>query len=207
MAAGRQVLFLVPEISLTPQLVRRLLGRIEARFALFHSGRNEGERERAWLAAARGEADILVGTRSALFTPLPRLGLVVVDEEHDPSFKQQEGFRYSARDLALVKARLAACPVVLGSATPSLESVANVTRGRYRRLHLPERAGGAANPAMALVDMRAQRLEGGLAPPSAARDARRAGSGQPGSAVSEPPRLCARAHLPRLRLGGPVSPL
>jgi len=164
-AAGRQVLFLVPEISLTPQLIRRLTGRIEARFALLHSGRNEGERERAWLAAARGEADVLVGTRSALFTPLPRLGLVVVDEEHDPSFKQQEGFRYSARDLALVKARLAVCPVVLGSATPSLESVANVNRDRYRRLHLHERAGGAAHPVMALVDIRAQRLEGGLAPP------------------------------------------
>jgi len=164
-AAGRQVLFLLPEISLTPQMVRRLTGRIEARFALLHSGRNEGERERAWLAAARGQADILVGTRSALFTPLPRLGLVVVDEEHDPSFKQQEGFRYSARDLALVKARLAACPVVLGSATPSLESVANVARGRYRRLHLPERAGGAVPPVLSLVDIRAERLEGGLAPP------------------------------------------
>jgi len=165
LAAGRQVLVLVPEISLTPQLVRRLMARIDGRFALFHSGRSEGERERAWLAAARGEADILIGTRSALFAPLPRLGLVVVDEEHDPSFKQQEGFRYSARDLALVKARLSDCPVVLGSATPSLESVANADLGRYRRLQLTERAGGAAHPVMALVDVRAQRLEGGLAPP------------------------------------------
>ncbi len=162
--SGRQVLFLVPEISLTPQLVRRLTSRLEARFALLHSGLAEGARGRSWMAAAGGEADILVGTRSALFTPLPRLGLVVVDEEHDPSFKQQEGFRYSARDLAMVKARLASCPVVLGSATPSLETIANVERGRYRKLRLGSRAGGAVPPEMLAVDIRAQRLEGGLAP-------------------------------------------
>ena len=163
-AAGRQVLFLVPEISLTPQLVRRLTGRIAARFALFHSARSEGERARAWLAMARGEADILVGTRSALFAPMPRLGLVVVDEEHDGSFKQQEGFRLRARDLAVLKARLADCPIVLGSATPSLESIANVQRGRYDLLRLTSRAGGAAAPRLAVVDIRAARLESGLAP-------------------------------------------
>lgn len=161
---GRQVLILVPEISLTPQLVRRLTSRLNARFAMLHSGLSEGSRARSWFAAAVGEADILVGTRSALFTPMPRLGLVVVDEEHDTSFKQQEGFRYSARDLAVVKARLGSCPVVLGSATPSLESVANVERGRYRELRLVKRAGGAAPPDLATVDIRSQRLEGGLAP-------------------------------------------
>ena len=138
---------------------------LAARFALFHSGLTDGDRSRAWLAAATGQADILIGTRSALFAPLPRLGLVVVDEEHDPSFKQQEGFRYSARDLGVVKAHLAHCPVVLGSATPSLESLANVERGRYFPLRLTERAGGAAAPALAVVDIRAQRLEGGIAAP------------------------------------------
>ncbi len=162
---GRQVLVLVPEIGLTPQLMRRFLRRLGGQVALLHSGLNEGQRERAWMAARNGEARVVLGTRSAVFTPLPELGLIIVDEEHDLSFKQQEGFRYSARDLAVMRARLSECPVLLGSATPSLESLHNVDAGRYHRLHLARRAGAAGMPRLQLVDLRAAPLRGGLAPP------------------------------------------
>ena len=164
LAAGRQVLILAPEIALTPQLMRRFQRRIGPAVALLHSGLAERERERAWLAAGRGQAAVAVGTRSAVFTPLPRLGLVLVDEEHDLSFKQQDGFRYSARDLAIVRARRRGCPVVLGSATPSLESLRNVEAGRYHRLELPERAGNARPPRLELLDIRSAPLDGGLSP-------------------------------------------
>ena len=138
-AAGRQALVLVPEIGLTPQALRRFRERLPGSIAVLHSGLAEGERTRAWLAAARGEAAVVLGTRSAIFTPLPRAGLIVVDEEHDGSYKQQDGLRYSARDLAVVRAKALGIPVVLGSATPSLETLANVEAGRYRRLHLAAR--------------------------------------------------------------------
>jgi primosomal protein N' (replication factor Y) len=161
---GRQVLVLVPEIGLTPQLLERFRRRIAAPLALLHSGLSDGEREQAWLAAARGEALVVLGTRSAIFTPLPKLGLVVVDEEHDLSFKQQEGFRYSARDLALVLGQRHACPVVLGSATPSLESLNHALSGRYRHLLLPQRAGNAIPPRLDLLDIRTVPLDGGLSP-------------------------------------------
>jgi len=165
-ARGRQALVLVPEIGLTPQAVARFQRRSGARLAVLHSGLAEGERERAWLAARAGTADVVIGTRSAVFTPLPRLGLVVVDEEHDASFKQQEGFRYSARDLAIVRAQRAGCPVLLGSATPSLETLRNTQLGRYRALTLPQRAGIAAPPLLELVSIRGVPLAGGLAPVS-----------------------------------------
>ena len=165
-ASGRQALVLVPEIGLTPQVLARFQRRAGARIAVLHSGLAEGERERAWRAASSGRADVLVGTRSAVFTPLPRLGLVVVDEEHDASFKQQEGFRYSARDLAVVRAQRAGCPVVLGSATPALETLRNAQLGRYQRLVLPQRAGMAASPQLDLVDIRGVPLQAGLAPVS-----------------------------------------
>ncbi|HIP53202.1 MAG TPA: primosomal protein N', partial [Chromatiales bacterium] len=161
---GRQALILVPEIALTPQLMRRFHERLGQQVVLLHSGLNEGEREQAWTAARKGEARVVVGTRSAVFTPLPDLGLIVVDEEHDLSFKQQEGFRYSARDVAVMRARSKGCPVVLGSATPSLESLHNVATGRYERLHLPHRAGAAEMPRMQLVDIRSAPLKAGLAP-------------------------------------------
>ncbi len=163
-ARGRQVLILVPEIGLTPQLMRRFQRRIAAPVALLHSGLSDLERESGWLAASRGEAAVLIGTRSAIFTPIPRLGLVVVDEEHDLSFKQQEGFRYSARDLALVLAQRRNCPVLLGSATPSLESINNALTDRYRHLLLPERAGSAIPPRLDLLDIRSANLDGGLSP-------------------------------------------
>ncbi len=162
LAAGRQTLVLVPEIGLTPQLERRMGTRLGVPMAVLHSGLGERERELAWRAAASGAAALVLGTRSAVFTPLPRLGLVVVDEEHDGSFKQQDGLRYSARDLAVRRAQMTGCPVVLGSATPALETLHNAAAGRYTWLHLTERAGGASPPRIDLLDIRGQPLEGGL---------------------------------------------
>jgi primosomal protein N' (replication factor Y) (superfamily II helicase) len=163
-AAGRQALVLVPEIGLTPQTLRRFRDRFGNGVHALHSGLAEGERSRAWLAAARGEAQVILGTRSAIFAPLPRLGLIAVDEEHDTSYKQQDGFRYCARDLAVVRARALNIPVLLGSATPSLESLANAAAGRYERLELPLRAGNARPPQMRIVDARRTRLSHGLGP-------------------------------------------
>ena len=161
LAQGRQALVLVPEIGLTPQLVRRFR-RLGAPVALLHSGLSEGERLNAWLAARSGEARLVLGTRSAVFVPLAEPGVFVIDEEHDASYKQQDGFRYSARDLLVWRARRLGVPVVLGSATPSLESLHNARRGRYHRLHLPRRAGGARPPRMRLLDVRGQPMDEGL---------------------------------------------
>ncbi|MFC4819817.1 primosomal protein N' [Dokdonella ginsengisoli] len=161
---GRQALVLVPEIALTPQALKRFRERLGVEVAVLHSGLGETERARAWLAAARGEAQVILGTRSALFVPLPRAGMIVVDEEHDASYKQQEGFRYHARDLAVLRAKALGVPVVLGSATPSLESLANVEAGRYQRLRLRHRAGLAQPPSLRVVDLRRQRLQHGFAP-------------------------------------------
>ncbi len=163
-AANRQVLILVPEIALTPQLMQRFQCRISSPIALLHSGLSDREREKAWLAASQGEASVILGTRSAIFTPAPQLGLIIIDEEHDLSFKQQDGFRYSARDLAIVRAQRRGCPVLLGSATPSLESLHNATTGRYKRLELPERAGGAKPPKIDLLNIQSAPLKGGLSP-------------------------------------------
>ena len=165
LAAGRQSLVLVPEIGLTPQLVRRFRERLGVPIAVMHSGLADGERLRAWTAAATGEAGVVIGTRSAVFTPLPKPGLFIVDEEHDTSFKQQDGFRYSARDLLVWRARQLNLPIVLGSATPALESVENVRMGRYDRLHLPERPGAAQPPAVRLLDLRRYPATDGLSAP------------------------------------------
>jgi len=161
-ARGRQALVLIPEIGLTPQLLARFNARLSGRVVALHSGLSDGERLSSWTQARDGTADVLVGTRSAVFVPLARPGLFIVDEEHDLSFKQQDGFRYSARDLAVVRARDAGVPVVLGSATPSLEAIENVRRGRYRRLDLPHRAGGAAPPRIDVIDLRARPFDSGL---------------------------------------------
>jgi primosomal protein N' (replication factor Y) (superfamily II helicase) len=166
LASGRRALVLVPEIGLTPQLVRRFAARLGVPLAVLHSGLGDPERLVAWRAAATGAARIVVGTRSAVFAPLPELGLIIVDEEHDASLKQHEGgFHYSARDLALVRGQRAQVPVVLGSATPSLETLQNVASGRYRRLSLPRRAGQALAPRLAIVDLRAHAVTAGLATP------------------------------------------
>ena len=164
LARGWQVLVLVPEIGLTPQLLRRFRERLAAPVHALHSDLADGERTRAWLAAARGEACVILGTRSAIFVPLTHAGLIVVDEEHDASYKQQDGLRYHARDLALVRAKALGVPVVLGSATPSLETLANVASGRYRRLHLSARPGAAREPKFAVVDLRGKPVRDGLSP-------------------------------------------
>lgn len=154
LSLGHQVLILVPEISLTPQLMRRFQKRVTGCLVSLHSGMNDTERLQNWLLAARGHADVVIGTRSAVLVPLPRLGLIVVDEEHDTSLKQQDGFRYHARDLALLRARDKQCPIVLGSATASFESLHNVTRERFSELVLSRRAGDAVPPELALLDIR-----------------------------------------------------
>ncbi len=162
---GEQTLLLVPEINLTPQLEARLAERFGGdRLATLHSGLAEGERFERWMRAVNGEALVVAGTRLAVFTPLSRLGLVIVDEEHDSSYKQQEGLRYSARDLAVFLANQRKVPVVLGSATPSLESWRQATLGRYRLLQLPGRA-ASRPPAIRAVETRGVKLAEGLAPP------------------------------------------
>ena len=162
--AGRQVLVLVPEIALTPQT----LARFEARFgaaAVMHSNLTDTARLQVWLKVRSGEARILIGTRSAVLTPFADLGLIVVDEEHDSSFKQTDGLRYSARDLAVKRARDLDIPLILGSATPSFESLNNALSGRYQHLELTERAGGATLPTYELIDIRGHSLDGGLSEP------------------------------------------
>ena len=163
---GGQALVLVPEIALTPQLVARFEHRFGTGIAVLHSGLAGSERRDAWRRAHAGEARIVIGTRSAVFASLPRLAVIVVDEEHDASYKQQEGFRYSGRDLAVLRARRASVPIVLGSATPSLETLENVAQGRYSRLSLPQRAGIARPPLMRLVDLKKHASEQGLSQPA-----------------------------------------
>ncbi len=160
--SGGQVLVLLPEIGLTPQLVSRFRNALACQVEVLHSGLNDTERMLAWHAAADGSAQVLIGTRSAVFTPMPRLEFIVVDEEHDGSLKQQDGFRYQARDLAMMRARKAAVPVVLGSATPSLESLHNASKGLIDTLYLRSRAAGAVLPKMALIDSRGGDVEQGL---------------------------------------------
>ncbi|MCW8945613.1 MAG: primosomal protein N' [Sedimenticola sp.] len=162
--SGKQALILVPEIGLTQQLIRRFEKRLGEGVAVLHSGLGERERERAWHMARLGHATVVLGTRSALLTPLPRLGLIVVDEEHDLSYKQQDGFRYSARDIAVIRSQRRGCPVILGSATPSLETLHNAQSGRYKHLQLTNRAGGAKPAPMNLLDIRSVRLQAGLSP-------------------------------------------
>lgn len=160
--SGRQVLVLVPEITLTPQLEARFRQRFAVNIAVSHSKLTDHQRQTAWLQVQQGRCAILLGTRSTLFTPFQQLGLIILDEEHDSSFKQQEGFRFSARDVAVVRGKLLDIPVLLGSATPSLESLYNVDRKRYRHLHLPQRAGTAMAPTLHLLDIRNKRMREGL---------------------------------------------
>ncbi|NLR76303.1 primosomal protein N' [Leeia aquatica] len=164
LATGQQGLVLVPEINLTPQLLQRFRQRFPtARIACLHSEVSDAERAREWLACQAGERDLILGTRLAVFTPLPRLGLIVVDEEHDASYKQQEGLRYSARDVAVMRGRQAGVQVLLGSATPSLESWHNAQQARYRLLSLGQRAvAGAQLPEVVLLDTRRAPLRDGL---------------------------------------------
>ena len=162
---GMQVMVLLPEITLTPQLEARFRRRFSVGISVSHSKLTEIQRHTAWLDMQQGHHRILLGTRSALFTPQERLGLIILDEEHDSSFKQQEGFRFSARDLAIVRAKLEQVPVVLGTATPSFESLHNVEKKRYQQIHLPNRAGGASDASFLLFDIRNKKLQDGLSEP------------------------------------------
>jgi len=167
LAAQRRVLVLVPEIGLTPQLVERFHARFDTPMAVLHSALTDHERLLAWRDAFAGHARVVLGTRSAVFAPVPDLGLIVVDEEHDASFKQHEGaLRYSARDLAVVRASHARVPIVLGSATPALETLHNVEAGRYTRLRLERRAAQAQPPRLTLLDLRSTALRHGIATPA-----------------------------------------
>ena len=162
LARGMQALVLIPEIGLTPQTVARFSSRLQTTLSVLHSGLSDSERMGAWLTARDGRAGVVIGTRSAILAPLKSPGIFIVDEEHDMSYKQQDGFRYSARDFAVVRARQAGVPVVLGSATPSLESLYNANDGRYRQLYLPTRAAGAREPEVNVLDVRGRPFNEGL---------------------------------------------
>lgn len=164
---GLQVLILVPEIGLTPQLLQRFQQRFSSKdypIVLLHSGLNDTERWQAWCVARTGVARIIIGTRSAVFVPVPKLGLIVVDEEHDASFKQQDGLRYSARDTAIMRAQMNQIPIILGSATPSLETLQNAINKKYTLLRLTHRAASAVTPMIHLIDMRQQKAKHGISP-------------------------------------------
>jgi primosomal protein N' (replication factor Y) len=165
LTAGRQVLVLVPEIGLTPQLVSRFRRRLGLEPVLFHSGLTDTARLQAWRTARNGSARLIVGTRSAIFVPLKNAGLIIVDEEHDSSLKQQEGLRYSARDLAVLRGKKLDVPVVLGSATPSLDTLQRCRDGAYQQVRLPMRAGKAVPPLMRLVDLSRYDAYDGLSEP------------------------------------------
>ncbi len=162
---GKQVLVLVPEIGLTPQMINRFEAYLQTRVAVLHSGLNDSERHCAWHLVRTGQIKVLLGTRSALFTAFQDLGLCIIDEEHDLSYKQQDGFRYSARDLIVRRAHLEKIPVVLGSATPSLESLHNAQAGRYQHLVLNRRAANAKPPSIKLLDIRGERIQEGVSTP------------------------------------------
>jgi primosomal protein N' (replication factor Y) (superfamily II helicase) len=183
LASGRQVLVLVPEINLTPQLEARFAERFAGRHIVsLHSALTPAQRLRSWLAAHLGLADLVLGTRLAVFASMPRLGLIVVDEEHDPSYKQQEGARYSARDMAVYRGKLEAATVLLGSATPSLESWQRASQGRYARLALAQRIGGGALPTVRLIDMnllpRTKGVNSSVSPPLVAALQQRIDAGE-----------------------------
>lgn len=163
LAQGRQVLVLVPEISLTPQLLERFRVHYpHERMVCLHSGMSDQERLQAWLQARQQQVRIIIGTRSAVFTPCPHLGLIIIDEEHDLSFKQQEGFRYHGRDLAIKRAQMLNIPIILGSATPALETLHNADSGRFHYFHLGQRPGTAKPPSVQLQTIRGQTLRSGL---------------------------------------------
>jgi primosomal protein N' (replication factor Y) len=162
---GQQALLLVPEIGLTPQLLASVRARFQTPVALLHSGLTDQERLAAWLMARDGRAAIVIGTRSAVFAPLRSPGVIIIDEEHDGSYKQQDGFHYHARDVAVMRAHRLAIPVVLGSATPSLDSLKHIADGNYQRLLLPDRTGSATLPEVHLLDLRHLPVHDGLSPP------------------------------------------
>ena len=162
LASDKQVLVLIPEIGLTPQFIERIKDRFGDNIVALHSGLSEAERLIAWLKARDGTASIVLGTRSAIWTPMPRLGMIIIDEEHDLSYKQQDGLRYSARDLALIRGQREKIPVVLGSATPSMESMKNARDGRYQELLLSKRVNNARLPDIQIHDIRNEKMHGAI---------------------------------------------
>ena len=164
LSTGKKVLILLPEIGLTPQILARFKRRFNTNMAVLNSELSDAQRQANWMQIILNEANIIIGTRLAIFTPIANLGLIVVDEEHDSSFKQQSGFRYMARDLAIVKAKMLDIKIVLGSATPSLESYYNAKVGKYKKIQLAKRAGAAKLPEVRLIDLRARKLRHGLSP-------------------------------------------
>ncbi|OOF53608.1 primosomal protein N' [Rodentibacter genomosp. 2] len=163
--SGKQVLVLVPEIGLTPQTVQRFNARFNVEIDVLHSHLNDTQRLNVWERARTGQSAVVIGTRSALFTQFANLGAIILDEEHDGSFKQQDGWRYHTRDLAIVLARKLAIPVLMGSATPSLESINNVQNGKYKHLTLSKRAGNATALRQFVIDLKNQRVQNGLSKP------------------------------------------
>lgn len=161
----KQVLVLIPEIGLTPQTLARFEQRFPNQMGVLHSGLTDRQRLNTWLKARAGILRVIIGTRSAIFTPMPHLGLIIIDEEHDLSFKQQEGLRYSSRDLAILRAQMASIPIILGSATPSLESLNNALKGKYQHLTLSQRATGQQLPPIKLIDCKNQPMSDGFSAP------------------------------------------
>lgn len=159
---GSQALVLVPEIGLTPQFINHFRSRLDTHITILHSALTDHERMASWLDASNGTARVVIGTRSALWTPFQQLGIIIIDEEHDLSYKQQEGFRYFARDVAVMRAQQEKIPVVLASATPSLESLFNVHKNRYKEINLTQRAGNAQMPDINILDVRDNKLDGAL---------------------------------------------
>ena len=165
LAQGKQALVLVPEIGLTPQTIKRFKQRFNAPIDILHSGLTDKERFEVWLRSKAGDNAIVVGTRSALFTPFQDLGIIIIDEEHDSSYKQQEGWRYNARDLAIIRAKIENIPIVLGSATPSLETINNAQSHKYQQIKLTQRAGNARLAKQSILDIRGMVLASGLSQP------------------------------------------
>ncbi|PSV44254.1 primosomal protein N' [Photobacterium sp. GB-36] len=165
LAAGKQALILVPEIGLTPQTINRFRRRFNVPLETVHSGLNDSERMAAWLAGRDNQAGIIIGTRSALFTPFANLGIIIVDEEHDASYKQQDSLRYHARDLAVMRANKENIPIILGSATPALETLHNAKTGKYHHLTLTKRAGNAQLARHGVIDVKGLYLDAGLSAP------------------------------------------
>ena len=163
LAKNEQVLVLVPEIGLTPQLTQRFLEHLNTTIVVLHSAMNDRQRYAAWHAAANNQAQLVIGTRSSIFTPLPQLGLIIIDEEHDGSYKQQDGFRYNARDLAILRAKNNNIPIMLGSATPSLETLNNINEQRYEVHYLRQRANKKQLPKIQLINLCNQKLHEGMA--------------------------------------------
>ena len=199
---GKQALVLMPEIALTSQFIARCQERFGAKPAEWHSGMTSATRGRVWRAVAENKAKLVVGARSSLFLPFPNLGLIVVDEEHDQSYKQEDRVAYQARDMAVLRGSLGQIPVVLSSATPSIESLVNVEWGRYRHVRLAERYKNASLPDIKAIDMRKSQPERGrfLSPALIEEVTANSGPRRAGAAVSQSPRLCAGHALPEMRL-------